>query len=432
MKTKLAQDLEELASGKTKVIYQHPVIEEQVYIVAKDDITAGDGAKKDSFEGKGTLSTRTTCNVFRLLKQCDVPVAFHQQIGDSVFSADKCNMIPLEVVVRREAHGSYLKRRPDLEKGHLFPKLVVEFYLKTSGRKWGQTDLPCDDPLLIFPEAYEGNGRIYNPKKPVPGQESIAEVTRSSIFLRLSVEDLHRMATIAGKTFLILEKAWQIAGCKLVDFKVEFGIAEDGMLLLADVIDNDSWRVMSEDAYIDKQVFRDGGEMDLVKTNFEHVARMTDHFSLPDQRVLIWTGSTKDDTVPIEEALSPYAPFVHIHKVVCSMHKEPVRGIKEIQRWSNDYPDSVVIALIGRSNGAGPTLSAATTLPVITIPAGYKCFPEDIWSSLRAPSDTPVMTVLEPSNAVLATLNILQHRNPYLYMVLREKLEERIQNVVPL
>ena len=74
-----------------------------------------------------------------------------------------------------------------------------------------------------------------------------------------------------------------------------------------------------------------------------------------------------------------------------------------------------MIAYIGRSNGAGPMLSAMSTVPVITVPASVKEFPEDVWSSLRAPSNVPVMTVLEPSNAVLAALQILSARNPRLY-----------------
>ena len=74
-----------------------------------------------------------------------------------------------------------------------------------------------------------------------------------------------------------------------------------------------------------------------------------------------------------------------------------------------------MIAFIGRSNGAGPVLSAQSTIPVITVPASAKDFPEDVWSSLRAPSKVPVMTVLEPANAVLAALQILSARNPRVY-----------------
>jgi phosphoribosylaminoimidazole carboxylase / phosphoribosylaminoimidazole-succinocarboxamide synthase len=93
-------------------------------------------------------------------------------------------------------------------------------------------------------------------------------------------------------------------------------------------------------------------------------------------------------------------------------------------------PDSVMIAYIGRSNGAGPTLSAMTTIPVITVPASAKEFPEDVWSSLRAPSKVPVMTVMEPSNAVLAALQILSARNPRIYAHVRSDIETRMVNVL--
>ena len=83
--------------------------------------------------------------------------------------------------------------------------------------------------------------------------------------------------------------------------------------------------------------------------------------------------------------------------VTCSVHKEPVAAAGTLYRMAQEVPDSVVIAYIGRSNGAGPTLSAISTVPVITVPASVKEFPEDVWSSLRAPSNVPVMTVLEPS-----------------------------------
>ena len=92
--------------------------------------------------------------------------------------------------------------------------------------------------------------------------------------------------------------------------------------------------------------------------------------------------------------------------VTCSMHKQPIAGADILNRMVQEVPDTVVIANIGRSNGAGPTLSALTTTPVITVPASVREFPDDVWSSLRAPSSVPVMTVLEPSNAVLAAFSI--------------------------
>ena len=115
---------------------------------------------------------------------------------------------------------------------------------------------------------------------------------------------------------------------------------------------------------------------------------------------------------------------------MCSMHKSPLEGIAALNEYIRQAPDTVIIAYIGMSNGAGPTLSAHTTVPVITVPANWEKFPEDVWSSLRTPSDVPVMTVLNPKNAVLAGLQILAMRNPGLYAKLRLKQEERFANVV--
>jgi phosphoribosylaminoimidazole carboxylase/phosphoribosylaminoimidazole-succinocarboxamide synthase len=116
--------------------------------------------------------------------------------------------------------------------------------------------------------------------------------------------------------------------------------------------------------------------------------------------------------------------------VTCSIHKEPVAGAATFNRMIQEVPDTVVIANIGRSNGAGPVLSAMSSIPVITVPASAKDFPEDVWSSLRAPSKVPVMTVLEPANAVLAALQILSARNPRVYAHLRTEIESRTVNVL--
>jgi phosphoribosylaminoimidazole carboxylase/phosphoribosylaminoimidazole-succinocarboxamide synthase len=67
---------------------------------------------------------------------------------------------------------------------------------------------------------------------------------------------------------------------------------------------------------------------------------------------------------------------------------------------------------------------------VITVPAGVKDFPDDVWSSLRAPSNVPVMTVLEPANAVLAAIQILSARNPRLYAHARAEIEKRTVNTI--
>jgi phosphoribosylaminoimidazole carboxylase/phosphoribosylaminoimidazole-succinocarboxamide synthase len=112
------------------------------------------------------------------------------------------------------------------------------------------------------------------------------------------------------------------------------------------------------------------------------------------------------------------------------VHKEPLKAANTLYRMVQEVPDTVMIANIGRSNGAGPTLSAISAIPVITVPASAKEFPEDVWSSLRAPSKVPVMTVLEPANAVLAALQILSARNPKLYAHVRAEIESRTVNTI--
>ncbi|MBM3527654.1 MAG: hypothetical protein FJX62_06150 [Alphaproteobacteria bacterium] len=417
-----------IAEGKTKKIHRISGETDLVSIVAKDDITAGDGAKHDIIPNKGRLATATTCNVFRLLKACGLPVAFEEQDSPISFIAPPCTMLPYEVVVRREAHGSYLKRTPHFAKGQLFPKLVVEFFLKTKDRDWKGKPLVCDDPLMDFTEG-GSQIRLLNPAKPIIGQEPFLTLAASDVLANNDEWKIFpEMRRIARHAFLVLEKAWQLEGGTLVDFKVEFGYDPKGRLLLADVIDNDSWRVIENGHYIDKQVYRDGGALDDVAEKYRLVAETTGHFHLPQQRIILWRGSANDPTDAFANALGDLKDMMTV--VTCSIHKEPVAGAAILNRMIQEVPDTVVIAYIGRSNGAGPTLSAMSTIPVITVPASAKEFPEDVWSCLRAPSAVPVMTVMEPSNAVLAALQILSARNPMIYAHLRAEIEKRTMNTI--
>jgi len=415
-----------LTEGKTKWVYQGAGNENQVIVVSKDDITAGDGAKHDVLANKGRIANQTTCNVFRLLQTCGIPVGFLEQVDEVSFIAPNCRMLPYEVVVRREAHGSFLKRSPHLSKGQLFPRLLVEFFLKTKDRRWKDHELTCDDPLMTYvPDAEVIE--LYHPGTP-----------RAEPFLRLPIAEVFsndneanlfaEMSRTARRAFLVLEKAWQLEGQKLVDFKVEFGLDHQGHLLLADVIDNDSWRVVENDRYIDKQLYRDGGALDDVLASYRRVAEITSRFRVPTQRIILWRGSESDGTEPFSRALAGLDALMVV--VTRSAHKEPIAAALLLQQMLQEVPDSVVIAYIGRSNGAGPTLAANSTVPVITVPASVKEFPEDVWSSLRAPSKVPVLTVLDPANAVQAAMQILASRNPLVYARLRLDLEERMVNTI--
>jgi len=414
--------------GKTKKVFQIKGSSGLVAVISKDDITAGDGAKHDIIPDKGRLANATTSNVFRLLKACGLPVAFVEQDSATSFVAPNCTMLPYEVVVRREAHGSYLKRNLQFAKGQLFPRLIVEFFLKTKDKNWKGKPLIADDPLMILSKD-ASKIALFNPAKPILGQEPFLTLAASDVLSRANELKLYpEMERIARQTFLVLEKAWQLEGGTLADFKVEFGTDAEGNLLLADVIDNDSWRVVESGAYIDKQVYRDGGALDDVAAKYRRVAEITGHFQVPRQRIVLWRGSDKDNPEAFSKALGDLADMMEV--VTCSIHKEPVRGAGIIQKMLQEVPDTVIVAFIGRSNGAGPVLSAISPVPVITVPASAKEFPDDVWSSLRAPSAVPVMTVLEPSNAILAALTILSARNPKLYARVRGEIENRTVNTI--
>ena len=417
-----------IAEGKTKQIVSIAGRPDLVALVAKDDITAGDGAKHDIIPDKGRLANATTCNVFRLLKACGLPVAFEHQDSPTSFVAPACTMLPYEVVVRREAHGSYLKRNPHFAKGQLFPRLIVEFFLKTKAKNWKGKPLVCDDPLMSYAEG-AAEIALYNPAKPIQGQQPFLTLAASEVFDRADEWKLFpEMQQLARRAFLVLEKAWQLEGGTLVDFKVEFGFDSQQRLLLADVIDNDSWRVVESGAYIDKQVYRDGGALDDVAAKYRHVADLTGHFHVPQQRIVLWRGSESDSPEAFTKALGGFADLMQV--VTCSIHQEPTAGAAILHKMVQEVPDSIVIACIGRSDGAAATISAMSTVPVIAVPASANEFPEDVRSSLRAPGKAPAMTVLEPSNAVLAALQVLSARNPRIYAHVRSEIEDRTANAV--
>lgn len=417
---------EKVAEGKTKVVYKDSDDDTAAVVFSKDDLTAGDGKRHEVHEGFGRLSNLTTCNTMGLLKACGIPVAFRHKIDEVHLSSDLTDMIMLEVVTRREAHGSFLKRHPYLKRDHYFPKLVFELFLKTTGKKWKGHDLPCDDPFMDY-TSEPGKVKLYLPDQPLWAQQPFLTVDASEID---GLDKLAEIEKITRKVTLILDKALQMQGIRFGDMKIEFGITKDGRLVVSDVIDGSSWRIVGPDGkYIDKQLFRDGeGAPAMVKV-FERCLEITSHFLPPPrQQIVIWTGSKDDDLTPFLKALKDNPLPIAVEYVALSAHKEPIRAVEKVQRLVQMIPDTVVGAYIGRSNGAGPIMSAAIPVPVLTSPVSVKEFHEDVWSSLRTPSKVPVATILEPSNLLLQAAQILAMRNPQLYAELRYKQEEQLAN----
>ncbi len=228
-----------IAEGKTKTIWLDPDDPNRVLIEGKPDITAGDGAKRDVIEGKDVLATATTVNCFKLLKQAGVDSHFVDSVDDRTFRALNLEMLPIEVVVRRIATGSYLKRDKVTPEGTIFEDLRVEFFFKDDDRH---------DPLMLWKD--EGHFELHHPKRPV-GEEQYENLTPADIIAGGTREQFegHYMPyqrETAIRVFETLEKAWAQIGVTLVDFKIEFGLYRaEGRdeIYLGDVIDNDSWRL---------------------------------------------------------------------------------------------------------------------------------------------------------------------------------------------
>jgi len=434
----------QLSEGKTKIIWQALNLPGMVVVESKDDITAGDGEKHDVIRDKAELSTTTTCNVFSLLKQCGLPVAFEKQLGPKEFLAPGLEMIHLEVVARRVATGSYLQRNPHVPNGTVFPQLVTEFYLKTHGCEFNGHKFPestpgqsYDDPhmKIVGDEAW-----LYNAHIPLATQEPFLKLPLNEVFPQGNGKDvMARMTALNTHAFLVIEKAWKILGYDLLDWKIEFGWV-NGEIYIGDVIDADSWRVMKDGQKLSKQAYRDNEGLTVMEKVLRRTAVLTGYFRIPEQTLVIWSGSPNDKTDVFEKAFESFAqgcPCVKMACVVNSAHKKTIQSTFALQNFefgckglgaSNPLPDPVIVTNVGMSNGLGPTCAANSMLPVIsTVPD-----PVDANSSLRMPSEVPLMVVADPKLAVLAALKILAGRNPALYALLRLKQEEHAINAIPL
>ncbi len=439
-----------LIAGKTKEIWNTEE-SDLVYVVNKDDITKNDDASQTQImKGKADSATTTTCEIFKLLHDAGIPTSFVSQTTPTSFYAKKCQMIPLEVIARRSAVGSYLKRNPHLKKAgktpHRFHSLEFEMFLKTKDGKLtsesgsdiisnicdsnGKT---VDDPLIINPRGEGGAWGLAHPKKPEWTEET--NLTCNKEFPRVEYKEIlpkgyeslnafvDRIEELTRKTFLVLEGAWAQLGCRLIDFKIEFGINSSGDIVISDVIDNDSWRLKDKDwNELSKENFRQGETLFRVQEDYQLVAELSKHLHIPKQTVITWRGSPDDNIVGYE------APFNINHRVVTiSGHKSPRKVINRLEEILAEYPEGgVIIAFVGMSNGLGTTLSSRTSWPVISVPNTKE--PNDVWSSLRCPSKVPNATILNYKNALLQAYNILAQKNPVAYMFRQYEIEKLDDN----
>ena len=237
-----------LAEGKTKQLYAYPDDETLAYMVSKDQITAGDGARRNQLAGKSRWSTITTANIMHLLNEEDLDSAFVKRINDTTLLVRRCTMLPIEQVQRRIATGSYLKRHPEVIEGTRFDPVLIETFIKDDANH---------DPQI-----------------------SAEDIVARGL---ATATEVSWMAEQGRRVFEMLEYAWAALDVTLVDLKIEFGRDSRGDLLVADVIDNDSWRLWPDgdkNRMLDKQVYRNlpnVSEQDLqnIADNYALVADLT-------------------------------------------------------------------------------------------------------------------------------------------------------------
>ncbi|WP_044894275.1 phosphoribosylaminoimidazolesuccinocarboxamide synthase [Bacillus alveayuensis] len=210
-----------LYEGKAKKIYQTNE-NDVLYVVYKDSATAFNGEKKAEINGKGILNNEISSLLFEMLKEKGIPTHFIQRISSREQLVKRVSIIPLEVVVRNVVAGS-LSKRLGLKEGTEIKKPIIEYYYKND-------DL--GDPFI-----------------------NQAHIELLEIATK---EQLAKMEEIALKVNDILTKYFAEREVRLIDFKLEFGVAEDGTILLADEISPDTCRLWDAktNEKLDKDVFR--------------------------------------------------------------------------------------------------------------------------------------------------------------------------------
>ncbi len=210
-----------LYEGKAKELYETDD-PDTLWVKYKNQATAGNGAKKETIEGKGKLNNQITSLLFEKLKEKGIPSHFIKQLSETEQLIQKVEMFPLEVVVRNVAAGSF-SRRLGVEEGKELSFPVLEFYLKKD---------ELNDPII--------------------NEDHVKE-------LALAAEgEVVKIKNQALEINQVLLKLFKEMNIRLVDFKLEFGKTSDGSIVLADEISPDTCRLWDLDTNdrLDKDVFR--------------------------------------------------------------------------------------------------------------------------------------------------------------------------------
>lgn len=207
--------------GKAKKVFATDDAE-LLIVQYKDDATAFNGLKKGTIAGKGVINNQMSNRLMIMLEKQGIPTHFVKELSDRETLVKKVQIVPLEVIVRNIAAGSF-STHYGVEEGAVFDKPTIEFSYKNDS---------LGDPLLNFHHA-----------------------------LALKVGTYRELQTIqryAMRINGILKEFWSQCGVTLVDFKMEFGRLSNGTIVLADEISPDTCRLWDSNTHekLDKDRFR--------------------------------------------------------------------------------------------------------------------------------------------------------------------------------
>ena len=212
---------EQLYEGKAKKVFatNDP---ELVIVDYKDDATAFNGEKKGTIVGKGVINNRMTNFMFKKLEEAGVPTHLVEEISDRETIVKKVSIVPLEVIIRNVAAGSFSKRM-GVEEGRKLLTPILEYSYKND-------DL--GDPFINDYYAL-----------------ALGLATK---------EELDTIAEYAFKVNDYMVEFFKGVGVDLIDFKIEFGRTSDGKIILADEISPDTCRFWDSKTHekLDKDRFR--------------------------------------------------------------------------------------------------------------------------------------------------------------------------------
>ena len=212
---------EQLYEGKAKKVFATE--DPQLLIVQyKDDATAFNGLKKGTIVGKGIINNQMSNRLMAMLESEGVPTHFVKELSQRETLGKKVSIVPLEVIVRNIAAGSFSKRY-GVEEGVVFDQPTIEFSYKNDA---------LGDPLLN---------------------------TKHALALKVATpEEIKTIERYSLKINEVLKACWLSCGVILVDFKLEFGRLADGTIVLADEISPDTCRLWDSKTHekLDKDRFR--------------------------------------------------------------------------------------------------------------------------------------------------------------------------------